>query len=98
MDPQAVVKSYLSEDEDEPIEFRSFSRPVKASSCRMYNRKKGTWDPVEQGTIALHVRYRKPTMYGTRVKSEVFFLDAEGKILKIAESAAVRCSDPALLK
>jgi hypothetical protein len=98
IDPQAIIKSYLEEDEDEPIEFRSFSPAVKTSTCRMYNRSKGTWEAVQQGIIAVHVRYRKAKAYGKPVKSEVFFLDADSTILKIAEASAVRCSDPALLK
>jgi len=98
IDPQAIIRSCLDDDEDEPVEIRSFSPPVKASSCRIYNSSKGMWVPIEQGTIALRVRYRKTSTYAKPLRSEVFFLDAEGGIVKIAEASAVRSSDPALMK
>jgi hypothetical protein len=98
-DPQAIVKAYVKADERGSVEFKSFSPPVKAESCRIFDRTQGSWRPVEKSGVALHVRYTAKSPYGLdTVKSEVFFIGLDGVVWKTIEASGVRSRDPALFK
>lgn len=98
-DAQAVIKATLQSDDGPPVEFRSFGPPVKAESCRLYDRSKDKWQAVEQSGIAIHVRYRTTSSHGLAVPhSRVFFINSDGAVWKTVEPSGVRSSDPKLLR
>lgn len=93
------VEAHLKAVSQSAVELASLGRPVKAETCRIFDRGQGLWRSLYTTGVAVHVRYRTRDRFGAPVvHSKVLFVDADGKVLSAVESGGVRSRDPALLQ
>jgi hypothetical protein len=95
-DLRAVLEDFVQAGES-GRKLLSIGMPVNAATCRIYDRRSGSWKVKHDRGLAVHVRYRTGNEYGGVVHSTIVFLDGD-KILDTFSTGVVRSTDARLLK